>query len=245
MSHILVTGSGAGLGLGAARELTAQGHTVMLHARSADRAHEEPEVEDLLERGARLVTGDLADLDQVRDLAVQVDRLGGVDAIIHNAGVLNGRAILPVNVVAPYLLTALVPAERLVFLSSGMHRGGHATLDGLDWAGTRRTASYSDSKLLVTALAAAVGRIRPGVPSNAVDPGWVPTRMGGAGAPDDLELGHRTQAWLAAGMDPATDVSAYWFHQRRQDPHPSVRDERFQDALLDALAAHTGARLAD
>jgi NAD(P)-dependent dehydrogenase (short-subunit alcohol dehydrogenase family) len=170
-------------------------------------------------------------------VADQVERLGGADAIIHNAGVLNGPAILPVNVVAPYLLSALVPAQRLVYLSSGMHRG-HASLDGLDWTKTRRTASYSDSRLLVTALAAAVDRIRPDAWSNAFDPGWVPTRMGGAGAPDDLELGHRTQAWLAAGEDPATDVSGYWFRQRRQDPHPSTRDERFQDALLGALAAH-------
>jgi NAD(P)-dependent dehydrogenase (short-subunit alcohol dehydrogenase family) len=243
MSHVLITGSAAGLGLGAARELTGQGHTVILHARNADRAYAEPEVGYLLEQDARLVLGDLADLSQVRDVADQVQRLGGVDAIIHNAGVLDGTAILPVNVVAPYLLTALVPAQRLVFLSSGMHRGGRPTLDGLDWGGSRRTASYSDSKLLVTALAAAVGRIRPGVPSNAVDPGWVPTRMGGASAPDDLELGHRTQAWLAADEDAATEVSAYWFHQRRRDPHPAVHDERFQDALLGALADHTGVSL--
>jgi NAD(P)-dependent dehydrogenase (short-subunit alcohol dehydrogenase family) len=241
MSRILVTGAAAGLGLGAARELADQGHSVLVHARTAERAQEE--LRDLLDAGAQLVTGDLAELDEVRGLAEQVDRLGGVDAIIHNAGVLNGRSILPVNVVAPYVLTALVPARRLVFLSSGMHRGGHPRLDGLDWAGTRSTASYSDSKLLVTALAAAVSRIRPDVFSNAVDPGWVPTRMGGAGAPDDLELGHRTQAWLAAGEDPDTNTSAYWFHQRRQDPHRSAHDERFQDALLEALAAYTGVRI--
>jgi NAD(P)-dependent dehydrogenase (short-subunit alcohol dehydrogenase family) len=241
MSRILVTGAAAGLGLGAARELSDQGHTVLVHARTAGRAEEH--LGDLLQRGARVVAADLADLDQVRELAGQVEQQGGVDAIIHNAGVLSGPSILPVNVVAPYLVTALVPAQRLVFLSSGMHRGGRPLLEGLDWSGGRRTASYSDSKLLVTVLAAAVSRIRPDVHSNAVDPGWVPTRMGGAGAPDDLELGHRTQAWLAAGEDPATRTSGYWFHQRRQDPHPSTHDERFQDALLDALAAHTGVRI--
>jgi NAD(P)-dependent dehydrogenase (short-subunit alcohol dehydrogenase family) len=242
MSRILVTGAAAGLGLGAARELVEQGHAVVVHARTAERAGEH--LGELLMRGAELVVGDLANLGEVRAVAEQVDQLGGVDAIIHNAGVLGGRSILPVNVVAPYLLTALVPAQRLVFLSSGMHRGGRPVLKGLDWSGARRTASYSDSKLMVTALAAAVNRIRPDVPSNAVDPGWVPTRMGGAGAPDDLELGHRTQAWLAAGEDPATHTSAYWYHQRQQSPHPATQDERFQDALLDALAAHTGVRLA-
>jgi NAD(P)-dependent dehydrogenase (short-subunit alcohol dehydrogenase family) len=238
MSRILITGAAAGLGLGAARELLEQGHAVVVHARSRSRAGEH--LSDLMRLGAQLVVADLADLDEVRGLVPQVESLGGVDAIIHNAGVISGPSILPVNVVAPYLLTALVPAQRLVFLSSGMHRGGHPVLEGLDWTGTRKTASYSDSKLLVTALAAAVARVRPGVFSNAVDPGWVPTRMGGPSAPDDLELGHRTQAWLAAGADPATDASAYWFHQRQREPHPATHDERFQDALLAALAAHTG-----
>ena len=242
MTRILVTGASTGLGLGAARELLDQGHTVLVHSRSAERAEEH--LGELMRRGAGLVTGDLADLDLVRGLAPQVERLGGVDAVIHNAGVISGPSILPVNVVAPYLLTALVPARRHVFLSSGMHRGGRASLTDLDWTGARATASYSDSKLMVTALAAAVARIRrPDVFSNAVDPGWVPTRMGGSGAPDDLELGHRTQAWLAAGEDPATNTSAYWFHQRRRDPHPATQDEAFQDVLLDALAAHTGVPL--
>ncbi len=237
MTRILITGAGGGLGLGAARELAEQGHAVIAHVRAADRAGE---LRPLLDRGAQLAAGDLADPAQTRDVAAQVERLGGVDAVIHNAGTMHDAAVLPVNVVAPYLLTALVPARRQVYLSSGMHTGGRPTLDGLDWTGRARTASYSDSKLLVTALAAAVGRLRPGVFSNAVDPGWVPTRMGGPGAPDDPELGHRTQAWLAAGGDPATHVSAYWHHQRQCTPHRSVRDERFQDALLGALAGHTG-----
>lgn len=238
MPRILVTGAAVGLGLGAATELVEHGHEVLVHARSLARADE---VRLLDEPSARLITGDLATLDGVHEVADQVAAAGPVDAIIHNAGVLEGAAILPVNVVAPYLLTALVPAPRLVFLSSSMHRGGTATLDGLDWSGTTRTASYSDSKLLVTVLAAAVARVRPGVFSNAVDPGWVPTRMGGPNAPDDLELGHRTQVALAEGR--AADTSGYWHHQRREEPHRAVRDEVFQDELLIALAEHTGVPL--
>lgn len=238
MPRILVTGAAVGLGLGAATELVEHGHEVLVHARSLARADE---VRLLDEPSARLITGDLATLDGVHEVADQVAAAGPVDAIIHNAGVLEGAPILPVNVVAPYLLTALVPAPRVVFLSSSMHRGGTATLDGLDWSGTTRTASYSDSKLLVTVLAAAVARVRPGVFSNAVDPGWVPTRMGGPNAPDDLELGHRTQVALAEGR--AADTSGYWHHQRREEPHRAVRDEAFQDELLIALAEHTGVPL--
>lgn len=238
MARILVTGAAVGLGLGAATELVEHGHEVLVHVRSIARADG---VRLLDEPSAHLVTGDLATLDGVQELAEQVAAAGPVDAIIHNAGVLDGAAVLPVNVVAPYLLSALVPARRLVFLSSSMHRGGTATLDGLDWSGSTRTASYSDSKLLVTVLAAAIARVRPGVFSNAVDPGWVPTRMGGPNAPDDLELGHRTQVALAEGR--GADTSGYWHHQRREEPHRAVRDEAFQDEVLLALAEHTGVSL--
>jgi hypothetical protein len=77
--------------------------------------------------------------------------------------------------------------------------------------------------------------------SNAVDPGWVPTRMGGPGAPDDLRLGHLTQEWLATSDDADARTSGgYWHHQRRRQPHPSVHDQRFQQKLLDELVRFTG-----
>ena len=85
-----------------------------------------------------------------------------------------------------------------------MHTSGRTSLDDLDWT-TRRwdgTQAYCDSKLLVTTLAAAVARHWPDVRSNAVDPGWVPTRMGGPHATDDLALGHDTQVWLATSDEP-------------------------------------------
>ncbi|MFF1254892.1 hypothetical protein ACFVYC_20690 [Pseudarthrobacter sp. NPDC058329] len=123
-----------------------------------------------------------------------------------------------------------------------MHRGGRAQLDGLDQATAKVT--YSDSKLHVTALAAAVARLWPGALSNAVDPGWVPTRMGRPGAPDDLRLGHLTQEWLATSEDPAALTSGgYWFHQERHKTHQAATGERFQTELLDYLARVTGERL--
>ena len=121
-----------------------------------------------------------------------------------------------------------------------MHRGGRATLAGMDWGGHRPTGPYSDSKLFVTTLAAAVARIWTDVFSNAVDPGWVPTKMGGRGAPDDLRLGHRTQEWLATSDDPEARTSGgYWYHQSRAEPAPSVNDRQFQDQLVEQLTRFT------
>ncbi|MFC7021623.1 SDR family NAD(P)-dependent oxidoreductase [Promicromonospora thailandica] len=242
MHRILVTGSADGLGRLAADTLLGDGYDVVVHARNTDRASA---LDPLVERGAQLVVADLADRAAVRDLATRLADDAPLDAVIHNAGVWSGRAVLPVNIVAPYLLTALLPApRRLVYLSSGSHYSGRPVLDGVDWQG-RTPGSYGDSKLYVTALAAAVARLRPGVLSNAVDPGWVPTRMGGAGAPDDLDLGHVTQEWLATSDDPGALTSGgYWYHQERQEPHPSAGDVAFQDRLLQALERETGVALA-
>jgi NAD(P)-dependent dehydrogenase (short-subunit alcohol dehydrogenase family) len=150
-------------------------------------------------------------------------------------------------VLAPYLLTALInPPARLVYLSSGMHRGGNASLADPQW--TRRrwngAQAYSDSKLFDVVLAFAVARHWPAVLSNALEPGWVPTRMGGPDAPDDLSLAPVTQAWLAVSDDPAATVTAgYFYHQRSRQVHPAARDTAFQDQLLDYCASLTGIAL--
>ncbi len=228
MARAFITGSADGLGRAAAQTLLEAGHEVVVHARSTDRL---AALRDLLDHGAETVVGDLSDLEQTRDTAGQVNQLGPMDAVIHNAAVISGPQVLTVNVVAPYLLTALIERpRRLIYLSSSMHRSGQARLRGMDWSGQRMTASYSDSKLFVTTLAIAIARIWPDVLSNAVDPGWVPTKMGGPGAPDNLRLGHLTQVWLAASDEPEARTSGgYWHHQRRIEPAAAVHDQRFQE----------------
>jgi NAD(P)-dependent dehydrogenase (short-subunit alcohol dehydrogenase family) len=238
MARILITGSTDGVGRATAASLLEEGHDVVLHARGEGRLEA---VEDLLARGAASVLGDLAVPEEVEDLAEQAGRLGPFDAVIHNAGIIEGPELLQVNVLAPYALTALIPASRLFYLSSSMHRGGRADPSLLDGAGA---ASYSDSKLLVTALMAAIARRRPDLIAHAVDPGWVPTKMGGPSASDDLALAHLTQVWLATTEDPAALASGgYWHHRRLEEPHPAVREEGFQEELLGALSARTGLEL--
>jgi NAD(P)-dependent dehydrogenase (short-subunit alcohol dehydrogenase family) len=191
------------------------------------------------------VVGDLADPAQTRSVAEQANQLGRFDAVIHNAGVYRGPEVMVVNVTAPYLLTALVdrPA-RLVYLTSGMQDGARPELRRRDWAGDAGRGSYADSKLFVTTLALAVARHWPDLISNAVNPGWVPTRMGGPGAPDDLRLGHLTQEWLATSDDPEVLTSGgYWFHQERHPAPRAAGDSTFQDRLLAELETVTGVGL--
>jgi NAD(P)-dependent dehydrogenase (short-subunit alcohol dehydrogenase family) len=242
MSRILVTGSADGLGRAAATALLSAGHDVVAHARTPERVHA---LHPLVGHGADVVVADLADRDAVQRMAAELNDAKPFDAVIHNAGVWSGAAVMPVNIVAPYLLTALLHRpRRLIYLSSGSHFDGRPSLDGVDWRG-QRPGSYADSKLYVTTLAAAVARLCPDVLSNAVDPGWVPTRMGGPHAPDDLERGHQTQQWLAVSDDPeALTTGGYWYHRQRQQPRPAVHDGAFQDRLLQTLAEVTGTSLA-
>ena len=251
MSRVLITGSSDGLGLLAARLLVDQGHLVTLHARNDARA---ADTRRSLPQAAAIVVGDLSRIDEMRSVAEQVNALGRHDAVIHNAGVgyREGRIETPdglsqlfaVNVLAPYLLTALItPPDRLIHLSSGMHNSGNAALDDPQFARRRWNGSqaYSDSKLLDVVLAFGVARRWPSVLSNALEPGWVPTRMGGPGAPDDLTLGAVTQTWLAVSNDKAAKVTGqYFFHQKPRRVHQAARRTELQDELLDYCAGLTG-----
>jgi len=254
MSRIFITGSTDGLGLAAGRALIAEGHDVVLHARSGERASA---LAALSLRTSGIVIGDLSRANDTRAIADQVNAIGRMDAVIYNAGIYlePGRGDTPeghaktlaVNTLAPYMLTALIERpDRLIYLTSGMHMNGGGSLRDIDWVDRTWQASqaYSESKLHVATLASTVARHWPDVLSNAVNPGWVPTRMGGAGASDDLEMGHQTQTWLAASDDPAARTSGgYWYHQKRQKPAAEVLDPAFQDRLMDRLAELTGIRL--
>jgi NAD(P)-dependent dehydrogenase (short-subunit alcohol dehydrogenase family) len=93
-------------------------------------------------------------------------------------------------------------------------------------------------------LAFAMARRWPGVLSNALEPGWVATKMGGAGAPDDLEEGYRTQAWLAVSDDAAAKVTGeYFFHMKLRKPHPAARDQEKQEELIAACEGFSGIKL--
>jgi NAD(P)-dependent dehydrogenase (short-subunit alcohol dehydrogenase family) len=255
MSRVFITGSSTGLGLMAAQLLVEQGHRVVLHGRN--RARAEDASRELPQAEAALV-GDLSSIGETRALADAVNKLAPFDAVIHNAGVGNQEArrtetedglplVFAVNTLAPYFLTALIERpKRLVYLSSGLHRGASANLDDLLW--TKRPwqaeQAYSESKLHDALLAFAVARRWPGVFSNAVEPGWVATRMGGPDAPDDLDEGPRTQAWLAVSDDKRARVTGqYFYHMRPRPADPSAYDVGLQDRLIDACRALSGVAL--
>jgi NAD(P)-dependent dehydrogenase (short-subunit alcohol dehydrogenase family) len=239
----------------AAELLIEHGHVVVLHARTEARAKE---VSDAIPAAEMVVVGDLSNIAQTKAVADRVNAIGSFDAIIHNAGVGYREPkrltedglphVFAINTLATYILSAMIKVpKRLVYLSSGMHHGAGTDLDDLTWTRRRWNGSeaYAESKFHDVLLAFAMARKFPEVLSNALEPGWVPTKMGGSGAPDDLNKGHRTQAWLATSDDPAALVSGqYFFHQRPRAPNPAAKDVCKQDALIDQCARISGIQLA-
>ena len=210
--------------------------------------------------GARkALVGDLASIEQTRALAEQANAAGPFQAVIHNAGVFRPSEprretvdglddVFAINALAPYLLTALIQGpQRLIYLSSGFHRIGDPDTSDLQWRHRRWNGSqaYANSKLFIAALAFAVARLWPNVLSNIVDPGVVPTKMGGPSAPGDLEQGAETQVWLAVSNErPALVSGRYFYHKQMRVANPAASDLAVQNRFLDACERLTGTKLA-
>jgi len=257
MARVFITGSSDGLGKMAAQLLIEQGHQVVLHARNEERG---AQAMASVTGADGAVSGDLSSIKQMHVVAAQVNSRGPFDAVIHNAavGYRESRRIetedgLPhvfaVNTLAPYILTALIQKpKRLIYLSSGLHYEGDGSMK--DWMWQQRSwvgrQAYSDSKLHDTLLAFAIARRWPGVFSNAVEPGWVATKMGGPSATDDLDQGHRTQVWLATSDDPAANVGGeYFYHMRRREPKSITHDVEVQERLIEACRKFSGVKLSN
>ncbi len=254
MKNVFVTGSTAGIGLATAEQLKAGGHRVVLHARNDERAA----VALAAVTDAVVIVGELGSLDQTKALSAAAAEHAPFDAIVHNAGIYEsgaGRTItadglertFQVNVLAPYVLTCLIPLPaRLIYLSSGMATGGHIVVDDLHrrrrpWSAV---GAYSDSKLCDIALALAMARRHPEIAVTAVDPGWVRTRMGGAGAPTSLQTGAATQVWLASSDDPDALRSGRFMRHMSERPIPdAAADVEVQEALLAACDDLSGVKL--
>ena len=252
MAKVFITGSSDGLGLMAAKLLIAQDHDVVLHGRNDERCRDARAAAP----GAKdTVSGDFSTVGGAKSVADSVNKLGRFNAVIHNAGIgsreprradlaSGAPKLFAVNVLAPYILTALIERpDRLIYVSSGMHQGVRPRIDDLLW--TKRAwngaLAYAESKLCDVLLAFAVARRWKTVLSNALEPGWVPTKMGGPSAPGDMQKAHVTQAWLATSDDPlARSTGDYFYHQKLREPNPIARDVKIQDELLAECARISG-----
>ncbi|GKT44379.1 short-chain dehydrogenase chyC [Colletotrichum spaethianum] len=257
MARIFITGSSDGLGAVAARTLVSNGHQVVIHARNAQRAED---AKSAVPGAETVLIGDLSKIEEMKKLAHDANKLGTFDVIIHNAGLYRGpyrktdlglSSLTAVNVFAPYILTALInKPKRLVYISSGLHKSGDSSFTDPTWRERgeqewNENQAYCDSKLHVTTLANAIARHWPDIKSNSVDPGWVPTKMGGQSAPEKAEDGVASYVLLAEGTG-AGDVTGKYFKPpgKEDNPAPFTKDEKRQEQLLKLLEQETGIKLA-
>ena len=239
MATICITGASDGIGRATAEQLLAQGHRVLVHARSEERGRP---VVDQLDGDVVLVTGDLASLAEVEDLARQVAAYAPLDVLVNNAGVwvrgdtprrsVDGfETTFAVNVLAPHLLTARLADHltgRLLWLGSGLAARGRP--DPADpGRSTDPGTAYADSKAADVLLAGAWGRRLPGVASAAVDPGWVATKLATSGAPGTVDSSADSLTFLCTQADLGEGL--YWRGRKTTNVPRHLRDEAYQDAL--------------
>ncbi|GAB7346264.1 hypothetical protein MBLNU457_4990t1 [Dothideomycetes sp. NU457] len=240
MARIFVTGSSDGIGLIAARTLIADGHKVVLHARNDQRAAQAKEKAPGAEG---VLVSDISTVAGMKHLAEEANKTGRFDTVIHNAGTgyTNGYQktedgvdkTFAINSLAPYVLTCLMQRPKtLVYTSSGLHSGGDGSLNDVGWSKKRWNGfqAYSDSKLHDVILAFAVARHWKDVQSNAIDPGWVKTKMGGAGAPGTAEAGADTLSWLGAGN--ASESGKLYKSRKPIRAHEAAADTNKQEQFL-------------
>ncbi|EOA90618.1 hypothetical protein ACJQWK_11525 [Exserohilum turcicum] len=257
MARIFITGSSDGLGSAVAKRLIANGHSVVLHARNAQRAKDATAA---CPGAETVVVGDLSNLSETKAVAEEVNKLGTFDTVIHNAGLYYGPyrktpegipALAAVNTVAPYVLTALINRpKRLIFISSSMHQNGSPDLGDVLWtkrgeAAYNEDAAYCDSKLHNVMFAKAFARRWPDVKSNSLDPGWVPTNIGGSSAPDSIDAAIESYVMLAEGDEDKAKQSGCFFQPSKREgtPHTGTEDAQAQDKLLEICAEFSGVKL--
>lgn len=243
MARIFITGSSDGIGQAAAKILADQGHSVVLHARNADRA---ASAKSAVPKAEAVLVGDLRLISETKKLAEDANKLGSgsFDAIIHNAGIGYGStssreitsdkisAVFAVNTLAPYILTGLMnkPKARLLYMSSDSHYGGDESLRNVT-----QSHSYGDTKLHNVMLANAFSR-RWGDHLQVVSmhPGWVRTKMGGTMAPGGSDTPAKALAEWATGKGKLASLkTGSFFTPRGEDTtHRGAGNVSKQEELL-------------
>lgn len=182
--RVLVTGSGTGIGRGVALEFAKEGAAVVLHY-----AHSESgaasAVEEIRQGGgkAAVFKADLAEIDQVQDLAEQARGfLGGIDVLVNNAGITMNKPFLQVtpeqfdtlynvNIRGMFFLTQAVAPDMI-------EQGDGAVVNLTSvhaFAGMTEHTVYAGTKAAIVGFTRVLSLelAQKGVRVNAIAPGWI------------------------------------------------------------------------
>ncbi|MDT7621141.1 MAG: hypothetical protein QOF99_2042 [Pseudonocardiales bacterium] len=223
MTATLVTGANKGLGFETARRLIAEGHTVYLGSRDAERGRQAAE-----QLGARAVQLDVTDDASMAAAVTAIEADGGLDVLINNAGIEersdNNVVIGPADATADLMrrtfetnvfgtvrvLHAFLPLLRrsaapvVVNVSSGL-----ASLTGVSNPGAPAYGypgvAYPASKAAVNMITVQYAKAFPGMRINAVEPGFTKTDLNGNTGVQTVEQGAEIIVRMAqVGLDGPT-----------------------------------------
>ena len=209
---VLVTGANRGIGLAIARELAELGHSVLLSSRDGKAG--EDAARSLRRLGLAVVPIHV-DLTVAATLDAAINDIHqsgrSVDVLVNNAGVLHEKPLLELTdaEIADSIAVHLTGPIRLIrALVPTMVARGYGRIVNLssDWgsfaAGLGGPGLYGVTKAALNALTVRLAKELPSaVKVNAMDPGWVRTRMGGQGATRTPDEGADTAVWLATLPD--------------------------------------------
>lgn len=230
---VLITGSTDGIGLMTAQHLKSRGHTVIGHARNKQRA---ADLEAIIPTIDQILIADFTNNDEVMQFAKDSQQFKNLDTVIHNAGIHSGPDLFTVNVVVPYILTQIMDKpKQLIYLSSMDHGWGNYNLAHIK----QNKVSYADTKLHIAMIALAFQRLYPNSQINPIEPGWVPTNMGGLGAPDEMAISYMTQVNL---IEERIHYNGTLLVDSRpvKNPNPTLLNTDAQEELICYLIERTG-----
>ena len=207
----LVTGGNRGIGLAIVEGLAKAGLRVLLGAR--DRAAGEVAAQQLQrdhDLPTRVVEMDVGMPDSIQAAVQTFERDGlAVDVLVNNAGVLPDGDMLTMpwdDIERSTRINALGPLHLIRLLTPGMVQRGYGRIVNVssEWGSLNDLGpgAYGITKAYLNAMTVKAARELPrSIKVNAMCPGWVQTRMGGAGAERTPAQGADTAIFLATLPD--------------------------------------------
>lgn len=221
--NVLVTGGNRGIGLGIVNAFAQQGHQVFMASRDKSAAQQACRELGTLADKVAILEMDVADRLSIDRALQQLEQQAiAVDVLVNNAGVLPDGDLLSLTdeeLDTSFAINVTGPLHLVRRLAPGMYDRGFGRVVNIssDWgsfaSGMGGPGSYGVTKAALNALTVRLAKDLPScIKVNAMNPGWVKTRMGGEGAPRTPEEAAETAYWL--GTLPEAGPSGGFFYDK-------------------------------
>ncbi|MFO7729245.1 MAG: SDR family oxidoreductase [Spirochaetia bacterium] len=236
--RVLITGASDGIGKETARQLSRQGHSIVMIGRDNKKSRSaRAEIQAGAEGEVDLLTADLSDMKSVVILAEQImNKFSDVKILINNAAIIRTEHILTsdnfeetfaVNYLSHFLLTRKLldvlkqnAPSRIINVSSMVHESGSIDFDDLQSSRSYNPSrAYAQSKVAMVLFTQELHKryFKDGISANALHPGVINTKLlhvlfsGGSA----VEQGAETPVYLATSKE-VEGISGKYFVNKQE-----------------------------